>query len=89
MPNDNVSINNRIESDRISFSRAVSLYRASNNNSAQSSMKGTRWSFGTKLGAPSDNKRYIFMPQNSIKVQYRVLEMIQTSSYGDTFRIQI
>jgi len=52
-------------------------------------MKGTRWSFGTKLGAPSDNKRYIFMPQNSIKVQYRVLEMIQTSSYGDTFRIQI
>ena len=37
---------NKMERDRISFSRAVSLYRASNNNSVQSSMKGTRWSFG-------------------------------------------
>lgn len=50
-------------------------------------MKGTRWSFGSKLGKPADNNRYIFMPQGSIKMQYRVLEMVQTSGYGDIFRI--
>ncbi len=29
------------------------------------------------------------MPQESIKVKFRVLEMVQASSYGDNFRIQI
>ena len=80
--------NNRIESDRISFSRAVSLYRASNNNSIESSMKGTRWSFGHKL-EPGAGTRFIFMPLESIKIKYRVLEMIQATAYGDIFRIQI
>ena len=59
------------ESDRVSFSRAISLYRASNNNSIQSSVKGTRWSFGQKLG--NEETRFIFMPQESIKIKYRVL----------------
>lgn len=78
--------NNKQESDRVSFSRAISLYRASCNNSMQSSMKGTRWSFGSKLGHGAGG-RFIFMPQESIKVKYRVLEMVQATAYGDSFRI--
>lgn len=65
----------RCESDRVSFSRAISLYRASNNNSIESSMKGTRWSFGSKL-EPGGATRFIFMPQEIIKVKYRVLQMV-------------
>ena len=63
------------ESDRVSFSRAISLYRASNNGSVESSMKGTRWSFGHKL-EQGGGGRFIFMPQESIKVKFRVLEMV-------------
>ena len=51
-------------------------------------MKGTRWAFGQKLG-PGADTRYIFMPQESIKIKYRILQMVQASSYGDNFRIQI
>ena len=29
------------------------------------------------------------MPLESIKVKYRVLQMVQATSYGDNFRIQI
>ena len=49
-------------------------------------MKGTRWSFGNKLEA-GDDSRFIFLPQESIKIKYRVLEMVQASAYGDSFRI--
>ena len=76
------------ESDRVSLSRAISLYRASMNNSTQSSMKGTRWAFGSKLEGGGGG-RFIFMPHESIKVKYRVLEMVQATAYGDAFRIQI
>ena len=51
-------------------------------------MKGTRWSFGHKL-ENGGGGRFIFMPQESIKVKYRVLEMVQATAYGDNFRIQI
>lgn len=77
------------ESDRVSFSRAISLYRASASNSIQSSVKGTRWAFGHKIGNYNSNTRFIFMPLESIKVKYRVLQMVQATSYGDNFRIQI
>jgi len=51
-------------------------------------MKGTRWSFGHKL-ENGGGGRFIFMPQESIKVKYRVLEMVHATAYGDNFRIQI
>ena len=51
-------------------------------------MKGTRWSFGHKL-EQGGGGRYIFMPTEGIKAKFRVLEMVQASSYGDNFRIQI
>lgn len=79
-----VANQNRMESDRVSFSRAISLYREKSSCSMQSSMKGTRWSFGQKLEA---NTRFIFMPMESIKVKYRILQMVQATSYGDFYRI--
>ena len=72
----------------MSFSRAISLYRASNNASMESSMKGTRWSFGQKL-ENSAGGRFIFMPQESIKIKFRTIEMVHATAYGDNFRIQI
>ena len=74
------------ESDRVSYSRAISLYRASNSNSIQSSTKGTRWTFGCKM-QDGGGGRFIFMPQEIVKVKYRVLEMVQATAYGDSFRI--
>jgi len=51
-------------------------------------MKGTRWSFGNKMEMGNES-RFIFMPQESIKIKYRVLEMVQATAYGDSYRIQI
>lgn len=51
-------------------------------------MKGTRWSFGSKLEA-DENNTFIFIPQEFIKVRYRVLEILTATAYGEIMRIQL
>ena len=40
-----------------------------------------------RLRNPSSEDRYIFIPQETIQIKYRVLQQISSTVYGDTFRI--
>ena len=68
--------------------KAISLYKADSASSISSTMRGTRWSFALKI-AKDDQTRdtYIFVPYESIKLKYRVLEIVQACPFGDIFRI--
>lgn len=48
-------------------------------------MKGTRWAFAQQNQVKD---QYIFVPLESIKLKYRVLDLFQASCFGESMRIQ-
>lgn len=68
--------------------RAGSIYRSESISSISQTMKGTRWSFGSKLETDEKNT-FIFIPQECIKIRYRVLEILTATAYGEIMRIQL
>ena len=51
-------------------------------------MRGTRWSFSQKI-EDDGRTHFINIPCDNIKQKFRVLELVQAGSYGDTLRCQL
>ena len=83
-----IASQSRTKKEDQSVARAGSIYRSESISSISQTMKGTRWSFGSKLET-DDKNTFIFIPQECIKLRYRVLEILTATAYGEIMRIQL
>ena len=65
-------------------SRESGVKFGSENGSCQSSLKGNRWKLGSSL---QKDKTFIFMPVQTIEINYKVIEILEADAYGETYRI--